>query len=249
MASINNYPAHTPEQTFTCEAIAEVIGRTQGLPYLITIFSNYTDVRQTSNGNLTVSIQTKYPPFVSQSTAGNPAISFYGDGYDNFRLHTSWKLNDTDEDSLIVPYCYLDPVTIFARQLYESGASSIGTGIFQGGASGSGLTYALEPIEDFPHVVNDTTIGQTVVEKYGGYNYAVVRGNLLGRVLSRSSAWSQPTQNDDLSQKRVVTHVQPIEGDPTRFYYSTTIVTLDYRIIYGESFQSGAEWLAWCKAH
>ena len=249
MASINHYPAHTPEQVFTCEATAEVIGRTQGLPYLTTIFCDYVDLENTSHGLLTINVQSKYPAFASQSAQDKPAISFYADGYDNFRLHVSWKLTDNSTMEHIVPYCYLDPITIFVRNIIEQGAYTIGTGLIQSGLSGTGLKYADEPIESYPHVVDDTTIGQLVVEKYGGYNYVRVVVNAFGRILKKTSQWTTPATDSDLSEKRVVTHIRSREDDPTTFFYSSRILDFDYRIIYGESFSSGAEWLAWCKAH
>lgn len=249
MASINHYPAHTPEQTFTCEATAEVIGRTQGLPYLTTIFCDYVDLENTSHGLLTINVQSKYPAFASQSSRDKPAISFYGDGYDNLRMHISWKLTDNNTGANIVPYCYLDPVTIFVRNLFTTGVDTIGTGLIQSGLSGTGLKYANEPIEDYPHAVDDTTIGQFVIEKYGGYNYACVRSSVFARILTKTSQWSTPGTNSDLSEKRMITHIRSRADDPTTFYYSSRILELDYRIIYGESFASGADWLAWCKAH
>ena len=243
MASINHYPAHTPEQVFTCEATAEVIGRTGNLPYLITVFYDYTDVEELSHGLLSISVQCKYPPYVETNQDGHSAVSLYGDGYDNFRMHVSWRLDDTSGVEGNAPYCYLNPVTIFVRDLVDS-AFTLYTGRITSGESGYGLYYALEPIEDFPHVVDDSTIGQTVIEKYGGYNYCVVFGTAVGRVLTKNSTWTNPTA----SEERVVTHVKP-RPDHTSYFYSSKIVYLDSRVIYGESFSSGAEWLAWCKAH
>ena len=33
------------------------------------------------------------------------------------------------------------------------------------------------------------------------------------------------------------------------YFYASGVADGDYRIIYGENFQSGEEWLAWCKTH
>lgn len=236
------------QNTFTDAIQIETLGYRADLPYLTTIFSDYTSVQGNSHGQLSVSIQSKYPSFVAQSTRDKPAVSLYGDGYDNFRMHISWRLTDSDTRDRIVPYCYLDPVTIFVRNLFTTGVNTIGTGLIQSGLSGTGLKYANTPIEDYPHAVDDTTIGQFVIEKYGGYNYACVRGNTFARILTKTSQWSTPSTDSDLSENRVITHIQS-RDDPTTFYYSSQIVDLDYRIIRGMSFASGAEWLAWCKTH
>lgn len=247
MTSTNYFPARTQEQIFTCEAEAEVIGTDADRPYMFVVFSRYT----TTNGQgfLQDVVQSKYPPFVCDSARGKPAMFVYANGHDSFKIFTNWDLTDSSEGN--VPHCYLKNLKMFYR--FEPSAGNLFGWLIRPTVSNheeTGLLIGSTPIEDYPTVVDETTVDDLVIQGCDGYLAAMINGVPKVNLLKSNSSWVNPDGTSsgqyDLGGARVT---KSMRLGASAYTITTMTTDFDYRIIQGMSFQSGAEWLAWCKAH
>ena len=102
------------------------------------------------------------------------------------------------------------------------------------------------------YVNREDVFGQTsqsntsvTLESVGAHNAAV--GNFSGifTVYKQTSNRFSPSPSEFRYIKKV--HI-PVR-DTQDYYYSSNVAWGDYRVIQGMPFQSGDEWLTWCKAH
>ncbi len=218
-----------------------------GLPYTFVVFSRYNT--EYGSGLLQHTVQSKYPPFVCDSARGNPAVFVYANGHDCFRITSYWYLTNSREGD--VPTCYLKNLTLFFRPVLTAG-NLFGTLLRSTVENYEEVDFLIgsQPIDDYPSVIDETTVDDLVVEKCDGYHAVFINGVPKTNVLISNSSWVNPSGTSsgqyDLAGARVVTRAK-IQS--STYQISTMLTDFDYRIIQGMPFQSGSEWLAWCKEH
>ncbi len=247
MANVSYFPAHTPIQEFTCSAEAEVLGPDADRPYMFVVFSRYTT--NYGSGLLQCVVQSKYPPFVCDSAREKPAMFVYSNGHDCFKVITNWDLTDSYEGD--APHCYLKNLKMFYRfELSTGNLFGVLLKTTVENYADNDLLIGSSSIDDYPTVVDETTVDDLVIEGCDGYLGVFINSVPKVNVLKSNSSWVNPDGTSsgqyDLSGARVTTSIR---YSASGFMYSTMLTDFDYRIIQGKPFQSGDEWLAWCKAH
>lgn len=230
----------------SCSAIATVFKPepVAGLNYESVYFCRYNG--QTSGSSpITFSgyfqnyIQSKYPPFYTQSQRGYLVPCFYADGRDNFKEHYSgWLRNDNG-------YYSMSDFAIFDRLTYPNDLTKqMWHVIWQqtdeeeehyGEVSCDGVyeqDWGSDPDWEFSY------------KAYHGYKCRMT-GTFV--IYDKNSSWHVPSGTNYERDCRA--NMLTVNITTTGGILQTNNRDFDYRIFNGENFQSGADWLSWCKAH
>lgn len=237
MTSINNYPARKQEQVFTCDAIALVIGDDSNKPFSHMVFYDKTVEYESGGGwsaHEKVFYQSRYPAYVTEDNDGNPCLVMFSRNPKDFRMIINWTCDTNSSDPLALPHNYLYNLSCLSPYDMTNDPPSVPRAYTRTELDSE---YKLSwPSGEY-------------LESVGRYLVPYHIGNLgqVVKLYGPRSSWGGPNSQE----VRCIASVRPTYNESGGLFYSTYITEppIPYRILHGMPFQSGQDWLAWCKAH
>ena len=219
----------------SCSAIASVLDDPDR-EYTWVIFLSASDT--TWSTKMQTVYQSKYPPYVYtyEGTYGTETVVCgYVDGEDSMIVNANYENNSSTTGMLARAYIRQCKAVI-SDQLNSNGTVGWDTFI----CSISDGRDVLNVGSAYPNV--------TILSAKGHRGMKGISPNM--KLFKKTSSWSAPS-TPSLRTTRFVTAVSIPSASATGYSVHTKAQSgvSDYRIIHGKTFQSGAEWLAWCKAH
>lgn len=224
------------ERAFTCDAIATVLG-TGPRQYVWTKFISESGVvgDRSWQTRATTTFESAFPPYVYAS-GDELHLCCFVRGQDSLRTYTTFDnfSGYTGPSNELLPHAYVHNCVAS----YDDNFTDIGST-----ARCPGRSSAVNGVDVFENQVAFARI-LSVGDHLGAVG-AMAGGSQLYK--DSQTTFVVPTAGQ-VRSLRVITGVRPaING--TYYYVSDVKDTGDYRILRGMNFNSGQEWLDWCKTH
>lgn len=229
---------YSGNRTFACNAEANVLG-TGDRHYLWTRFisaSGSYPNGSTWNTKATTSFESKFPVYVYMDANDNPHLCAFVRGEDSLRSYTTWDnlYNDASGGDTSLPHAYLH------------GLVAQYSDVFTGQNAYAGSPVHSKVVDGKETLINYLSFAE-ILSVRGALGAVGAMAGVV-QLYNQSSTFFTP-QYGQVKGVRVIQSVRKPTTQTSNYYYASTVADGDYRIIYGENFQSGAEWLAWCKTH
>lgn len=234
----------------------------EGLNYETVLFCSYQhhtdldhDGYRDSEGYTQNYVQSKYPPFVCKSSRGYDTVLFYGDGLDSLKENISIRASGSgmtwdSAQKQLVPRSF--NASIYGLKIMHHEFLN---------TSSQTYDWRNSTVKDRDGHA-DLFLSGAWPDEWVEYGCIVSPGSFKDimfwgpnvNVLKNGSSWSVPSGQgaggyDVYHNDKLIAWITYEEdGYPKGLFYTAT-KELQYRVIKGMSFQSGQEWLAWCKEH
>lgn len=216
------------QNTFTDAIQISTLGNDPNRPYsFVTFYSVSGDNYSTSGSTF---YRSSFPPYVYLTEQGF-ALCVFIRGNGSLQTFSNWE-NISTGDPQQIPHAYL-------RQAVCTFNDSTPTG------GHNGCPFRSSYVNGQDVFGPASQIDYAVLDSVGGHNAAVGNFGGIFDVYKQTSRWSDP----GVSAFRYIKHVHIPVRDTQTYYYSSSVTEGDYRIIHGMPFQSGQEWLDYCRTH
>ncbi len=224
----------------SCSAIASVLDDPER-QYSWVIFLNASGTlgEATWSTKMQTVYQSKYPPFVHTyegQYGTETVVCGYVDGEDSMIVNANYDNNNSNSSTYLARAYIRQCKAVISDQLNSSG--TVGWETFYCAIEDGRDVLKVDP--GYPNV--------TILSARGHRGMKGLSPNM--KLFKKTSSWSAPS-TPSLRTTRFVTAVSLPSASATGYGVHTKAQSgvTDYRLIKYMPFQSGAEWLAWCKAH
>ena len=228
---------YSGNRTFACNAEANVLG-TGDRHYLWTRFISASGTLadgSTWNTKATASFESKFPVFVYMGANDNPHLCAFVRDDDSMRSYVTWDNYYAEASgTLNLPHAYLHGAVVQYSDVFTGQNATAGNSVHSKRVDGKEV------------LVVTSTIAK-VLSVRGALGAVGAMAGVV-QLYNQASTFFTPSYGQ-VKGLRVIQSVRKPTTQTSDYYYASTVADGDYRIIYGENFQSGAEWLAWCKTH
>ena len=229
---------YSGNRTFACNAEANVLG-TGDRHYLWTRFLTYTGSYPSGSGEwntkATASFESKFPVYVYKDSNNVEFLCAFVRGEDSLRTYTTCDdfYTETPDYGNYLPHAYLHGLVAQYSDVFTGQNATAGNPVHS-------------KVVDGKETLINTSPHAEILSVRGALGAV---GAMAGTVqlYNQSSTFFVPQHGNVQSLRAIISvHTPSASGE---YFYAFGTTDSDYRIIYGENFQSGAEWLAWCKTH
>lgn len=227
------------QNTFTDAIQISTLGNNPNRQYLWTMF--YIHTESDPNGEYstrqTMTFESAFPPYVYTDGEGKKYMCAFVRGNGSIRVYINWDnyiISQPGDEFL--PHAYLHNCVIEYNLPTPSG-TAIG---------GVGNPMRSKYTADGDVLENHNPGNAVLIEEHG--HLAAIGSFFVSAAYHQNISTFRAPGTGEIQVRRIIRGVKTPHG--SGYFYTSRVLDIgDYRIIHGMPFQSGQEWLDYCRTH